>query len=409
MIRLTSFVFVISLVACNSQDGRILRPTPIPAARSSAIEAETQVPPGSAGEGAGSGASSGGGTGASTGTIACTTPQPAFDWICVNGDWVPPDHPSVSGSGESTGGESASSAGASGDSSAASSGVASGGCNTPQPVSNWICLNGGWLPPDHPLAAGPAGAGGASGNTGGSAGASPGATTNNCGTPPPASNWICLNGSWLPPDHPLATGSAGSGSTGGANGTGAASSGASGTCTTPDPFIGIPGMAGVCVGGAWFPSNHPVALALPVEDYTGVYTLIITADSCSPGFPEAAKRRVCTARIGQTGRNVRVLLSAADLLLGSGAFAGTVAPTGDIRFVISEADFYYYSGFDLVERFSDSSALIVSGAVRAKATGTGIFGTLSGEFALMQGVTVPFRGTLANCVSDVHRFDMVRQ
>ena len=36
-------------------------------------------------------------------------------------------------------------------------------------------------------------------------------------------------------------------------------------------------------------------------DYSGVYTLTITARSCSPGFPEELKCRVYTARLEQTG------------------------------------------------------------------------------------------------------------
>ena len=30
-------------------------------------------------------------------------------------------------------------------------------------------------------------------------------------------------------------------------------------CATPDPFIGIPGLVGVCVDGNWVPSGHPLA------------------------------------------------------------------------------------------------------------------------------------------------------
>ena len=205
MIRLMPFVvFVISLGACNSQEGRMLRPTPIPAPRSAAVDSESQAPPGSAGESAGPGASGGGGTSTGVGTIPCATPQPESNWICVNGGWVPPDHPLAPESGGSTGGEPTSGAGASSGSPAASSGATSGGCNTPQPGSNWVCLNGGWLPADHPLAAGSAGSGGASGSTGGSAAPSPGPTANGCNTPQPGFNWMCVNGGWVPSDHPLA-------------------------------------------------------------------------------------------------------------------------------------------------------------------------------------------------------------
>ena len=31
------------------------------------------------------------------------------------------------------------------------------------------------------------------------------------------------------------------------------------TCTTPDPFTGIPGLIGVCVNGGWVPIGHPLA------------------------------------------------------------------------------------------------------------------------------------------------------
>jgi hypothetical protein len=373
MIRLTSFVvvFVIGLVACNAQEDRGLRPTPIPGRQSSVTAPVSVNGPGASSGGDGTSAETAGGAGA--------------------GD----------ASGDTGGGGGA------------SPGPTSTSCATLQPASNWICVNGGWVPPDHPLATGSAGAAGdASGNAGGSGDASPGPTTTSCTTPQPASNWICVNGGWVPPDHPLAAGAAGSG---GANGTGGSSSGgssgATGTCTTPDPFIGIPGMEGVCVGGEWIPSNHPIALALPVPDYTGVYILIITADSCSPGFPEEARRRVYNAKVEQSGRNLRVFLSGADFLLRSGDFFGLVSPTGKIRFTITEADnyYYYYSVYQLVEQFSDSRALIVSGAIRARATATGIAGTLSGRFTLMDGVTVPFTQTLGNCVADAHRFEMVRQ
>ena len=39
----------------------------------------------------------------------------------------------------------------------------------------------------------------------------------------------------------------------------------------------------------------------PTENYSGVYTLVITADRCTPGFPEFAKTRVYTARLTQSG------------------------------------------------------------------------------------------------------------
>jgi hypothetical protein len=58
-------------------------------------------------------------------------------------------------------------------------------------------VNGGWVPPDSPLAQGspsPAPAPPAP------APASP-AT---CPSVQPAAGWVCVNGGWVPPDHPLA-------------------------------------------------------------------------------------------------------------------------------------------------------------------------------------------------------------
>jgi hypothetical protein len=107
----------------------------------------------------------------------CPTVQPAPDWVCVNGNWLP-------GSG--------------------GGGTGNPNCPTTQPAPDWVCLNGNWLPP--------------SGGGGGSS----------CTTPQPASNWVCVNGNWLPP----------SGGGGGSS------------CTTPQPASNW-----VCVNGDWLPPS----------------------------------------------------------------------------------------------------------------------------------------------------------
>lgn len=68
--------------------------------------------------------------------------------------------------------------------------AAAGGCTTVQPDPTWVCVNGGWVPPDHPLANPPA---------------SPPPPVP-CTTPQPAPSWVCVSGGWVPPDHPLARG-----------------------------------------------------------------------------------------------------------------------------------------------------------------------------------------------------------
>lgn len=64
----------------------------------------------------------------------CTTIRPGFTWVCVNGGWVPPDHPLAAGTPPPP--------------------PPGAGCTTTRPGPVWVCVNGGWLPPDHPLARG---------------------------------------------------------------------------------------------------------------------------------------------------------------------------------------------------------------------------------------------------------------
>jgi glucose/arabinose dehydrogenase len=194
----------------------------------------------------------GAGLGGSTGGSSnCTTTKPAFNWVCVNGNWLPPDHPlaigtsGTGGTGDNTGGTGGSTGG---------SGT-TGSCTTTKPASTWVCVSGNWLPPDHPLAIGTPGTGGTGGSTGGTGGGTGGTgTTGICTTTKPASNWVCVSGNWLPPDHPLAIGTSGTGGTGSTGG----STGGTGTttgCTTTKPASNW-----VCVSGNWLPPDHPLAL-----------------------------------------------------------------------------------------------------------------------------------------------------
>ena len=151
----------------------------------------------------------------------------------VNGGWVPANHPLAAGAGQI---EPPAPGGTSG------TGTPSGAtpCVTTQPGADWVCVNGGWLPPGHPGAV--AAPGGTAGSPGPGTGGTPGVTA--CTTPKPASDWVCVNGGWLPPNHPLAAGS------GGTPGGGTVTPPA---CTIPDPFVGIPGLVGECVNGGWVP------------------------------------------------------------------------------------------------------------------------------------------------------------
>ena len=73
------------------------------------------------------------------------------------------------------------------------------GCPTsPDPFlasGGGVFTNGTWFTRDHPSAAGA-----------GLAGLSASGPSGACVTDPPASDWVCINGGWVPPGHPLARG-----------------------------------------------------------------------------------------------------------------------------------------------------------------------------------------------------------
>jgi hypothetical protein len=127
-------------------------------------------------------------------------------------------------------------------------------CSMFSPVSDWICVGEAWVPPGHPAAEGvvtfpqlaplilipppPPPTGGATG----------------CPTIRPGPDWVCVTGNWLPSDHPDALSAP-------ANPTPQPPPPLAPTgCSTPDPFAGIPGMIGVCIGNnTWVPLGHPLA------------------------------------------------------------------------------------------------------------------------------------------------------
>ena len=118
----------------------------------------------------------------------CLGTAPGSGWVCVRGGWVPPDHPAAAAC--LVPGPPPPSAG----------GATCSGCAGAAPASGWVCVNGGWVPPNHPAAAPclvpgsppPPPTPGGSATCGGCTGAAPG------------SGWICVNGGWVPPDHPAA-------------------------------------------------------------------------------------------------------------------------------------------------------------------------------------------------------------
>jgi hypothetical protein len=148
-------------------------------------------------------------------------------------------------------------------------------------------------------------------------------------------------------------------------------------------------------------------------DYSGFYTLTITARSCSPGFPEEAKRRVYTARVEQTAANLRVSLSGDFLMTADGgAFAGAVTTTGEIAFFLGSV---FDSFYGVTERLSDGTVLMIFGTIEAAGTPAGIFPTLRSQdtglgemfhYPPFDSVFYPHSYT-GWC--DIDRFDLVPQ
>ncbi|MEQ1878515.1 MAG: TerD family protein, partial [Bdellovibrionia bacterium] len=67
------------------------------------------------------------------------TVKPGPDWVCVNGGWLPPGHPGIPNQPVPTAQPTPPPP------------VNPSTCPTVKPGPDWICRNGGWLPPDYPL------------------------------------------------------------------------------------------------------------------------------------------------------------------------------------------------------------------------------------------------------------------
>lgn len=143
----------------------------------------------------------------------------------------------------------------------------------------------------------------------------------------------------------------------------------------------------------------------------GRYRVTFTRAPCSAAVPET---RSYDGILAQDDRRLTVTLSGADFIVTRGrgnAFSGVVDGDGTVTFAIGDAYtyYYYYGQYDLVERITSTSALVINGTVTARPTPTGISGTLNGGFQVTQGVTPPFTRMQAWCFAASNRFEMVRQ
>lgn len=183
---------------------------------------------------------------------SCPGSAPVPGWLCVDGGWLPPDHPLASPTPTPTPSPTPTPT----PTPTATPTPTPSSCPGSAPVSNWLCVDGGWLPPDHPLATSaptptPTPTGTPTPTPTPTPTATP--TPSSCPGSAPVSNWLCVNGGWLPPDHPLATSSP--------TPTPTPTSTPTPTPTpTPSSCPGSTPVAGwLCINGGWVPPNHPLA------------------------------------------------------------------------------------------------------------------------------------------------------
>jgi hypothetical protein len=153
-------------------------------------------------------------------------------------------------------------------------------------------------------------------------------------------------------------------------------------------------------------------------DLRGSYKLTISRTACLSGTGAPPETRSYDATVAQDGPRLTVTLSGADFIVTGGrgnAFTGTFEGANRVTFAIGDVIYYYEYYFDrkydLVERISNTSNLIISGKVTAGLTSKGILGTLAGAFMVTQAAVPPVTttGIQAYCYGTAHRFDMVRR
>jgi len=136
---------------------------------------------------------------------SCTTIKPGPDWVCFNGGWVPPGWPTGPGTGDPGIQQPAPP-------------TQSAACTTIKPGPDWLCFNGGWVPPGWPIPTLPPASAsrcalpspGAGWTCVGSTWQPAGTPSASCGgLPDPFAahgGGVCIGGGWVPRNHPLAGG-----------------------------------------------------------------------------------------------------------------------------------------------------------------------------------------------------------
>ena len=152
-------------------------------------------------------------------------------------------------------------------------------------------------------------------------------------------------------------------------------------------------------------------------DLRGSYTLTINRTACLSGTGAPPDSRSYDATVAQDGPQLTVTLSGADFIVTGGrgnSFTGVLDGGNRVTFAIGDPIYYYeyynFGHYDVIERISNTSALLISGKVTAGLTSRGISGTLNGAFMVtLAGVSPATTRIQASCYGTAHRFEMVRR
>jgi hypothetical protein len=152
-------------------------------------------------------------------------------------------------------------------------------------------------------------------------------------------------------------------------------------------------------------------------DLRGSYTLTIARTACLSWAGAPPESRSYVATVAQDGPQLTVTLSGADFIVTGGrgnSFTGVLDGGNRVTFTIGDPIYYYayynLGHYDLVERISNTSSLLISGKVTAGLTSRGMSGTLNGAFMVTQAAAPPASTRIqAYCYGNAHRFEMVRR
>jgi Carboxypeptidase regulatory-like domain len=150
-------------------------------------------------------------------------------------------------------------------------------------------------------------------------------------------------------------------------------------------------------------------------DYAGTYALTIsTAASCAAAIPQRRTYLATIARDSSTGPGrINVSLSGADFVKAENGtanrFAGVVDPSGGIIFSLGNSD--VFSDFDLdevIERLG-TVELVIGGVATTTGSPQRISGPLAGTLGIVADAETSPRTYLAECKSEGHTLEFVRQ